>query len=147
AGADVVHEVRYRGEACGLIIYDSKNRRAWRNDFVAKLKEDKVRADAAHAVLASMAFPRGEEELCVEAGVIIVHPKRAVYIAHVLRASMIALHRQGLTLQERGTKMVALYRYMSSGEFRQRLHEASDLVDKLRQLEVQERDDHEKRWK
>jgi hypothetical protein len=60
---------------------------------------------------------------------------------------MIALHRQSLSLHERGTKMVALYRYMTSIEFSQRLQEAGELVDKLRQLDAQERDDHEKRWK
>jgi len=147
AGADVIQDVRYHGEVCGRIIYDSKNRRAWRNDFVPKLKEDKAQADAAHAVLVSRAFPRGDEEMCIEDGVIVVHPKRAVYIAQVLRASMIELHRQGLSLQERGTKMVALYRYMTSGDFRQRLREASELVGNLRQLDTLERDDHEKRWK
>lgn len=147
AGADVIHEVRYRGQSCGLIVYDSKNRRAWRSDFIGKLKDDKARSGAAHAVLASIAFPRGQEEMCIEDGVIVVHPKRAVQVAAVLRASLVALHRQGLSLQERGTKMAALYRYITSTEFRQRLREAGELVDKLRALDTQERGDHEKRWK
>ncbi len=43
--------------------------------------------------------------------------------------------------------MAALYRYMSSGDFRQRLREAGELVDKLRQLDAEERDRHEKVWK
>lgn len=146
-GADVIQEVRYRGEVCGTIIYDSKNRRAWRSDFVAKLKEDKAQIGAAHAVLASVSFPRGEQELCVEDGVIVVHPKRAIYIAHVLRSSMITLHRQGLSLKERTGKMAELYRYLSSGDFTQRVREAEELVDKLRELDSQERDSHEKNWK
>jgi len=52
---------------------------------------------------------------------------------------MIAFHRQGLSLQQRGTKMAALYCYMASGNSG-RSSGSGELVDKLRQLEVQERE-------
>src|SRR5262245_33595098 len=33
-GADVIHEIVHKGQVCGKIIYDSKNRNAWKSDFV-----------------------------------------------------------------------------------------------------------------
>src|SRR6516225_5174990 len=43
-GADVVHEVVHNGKVCGKIIYDSKNRNAWQNEFASKLRADKLAA-------------------------------------------------------------------------------------------------------
>ena len=41
-GADVIHEVVHNGKVCGKIIYDAKNRNAWQNEFVNKLRADKI---------------------------------------------------------------------------------------------------------
>ncbi len=35
-GADIVHEVIHNGRICGRIVYDAKNRDAWRNDYATK---------------------------------------------------------------------------------------------------------------
>ena len=35
AGADIKHVVIHNGKECGIIVYDSKDRGAWRNDYVA----------------------------------------------------------------------------------------------------------------
>jgi DNA repair exonuclease SbcCD ATPase subunit len=42
SGADLLHEVFYKGESCGRIIIDAKNRQAWQNGFVTKLRQDQV---------------------------------------------------------------------------------------------------------
>src|ERR1700722_257881 len=39
-GADILHEILYKGEVCGRIVVDSKNRQAWQNAFVDKLRKD-----------------------------------------------------------------------------------------------------------
>src|SRR5262245_56927414 len=49
AGADVRHEVCHNGVVCGSILYDSKARQAWRNDYVTKLRDDQIADDANHA--------------------------------------------------------------------------------------------------
>lgn len=48
AGADILHEVLYKGESWGKIICDSKNCQGWQNAFVAKLRQDQVEAGAEH---------------------------------------------------------------------------------------------------
>src|SRR3984885_11836178 len=71
AGADIQHEVLYKGVSCGKIIVDSKNRQSWQNSFVTKLRQDQVEAGAEHAVLATTVFPAGKKEMCIESGVIV----------------------------------------------------------------------------
>lgn len=57
-GADIIHKVMANNRECGRIVYDSKNRSAWRNDYVAKLHNDMIAARAEHAILATSVFPR-----------------------------------------------------------------------------------------
>src|SRR3989442_15334599 len=71
AGADIIHVVKHNGKECGKIIYDSKNRKGWRDDYVTKLREDQIAAKAEHAILSACKFPAGAHQLEVREGVII----------------------------------------------------------------------------
>ena len=146
-GADILHDVRYKGATCGRIVYDSKNHKAWRTEFLTKLRHDKARHDATAAVLVTTAFPSGSRYFCVDGDVCIVHPDAVAHIAGVLRRSLIALHRQGLSLQARSGKVAALYQYLASGDFADQIKTAEGLVADLRTLDARERDAHEKVWK
>ncbi len=75
-GADVIHEIVHKGQVCGKIIYDSKNRNAWKSEFVTKLRADQLAERAEHAVLSSNKFPAGTQQLHIQDGVIIAHPGR-----------------------------------------------------------------------
>jgi hypothetical protein len=44
AGADIIHDVVHGGKVCGRIVYDAKNRNAWRNEYVSKLRQDQSAA-------------------------------------------------------------------------------------------------------
>src|SRR5262249_3624669 len=105
AGADIHHEGFHNGQCCGLIVIDSKNRQVWQNTFVTKLRRDQLDAVAHHAILATTVFPSGEKELCVRDGVILVSPARTIFVVQLLRASMVRLHIQGLSMKERNAKM------------------------------------------
>lgn len=146
AGADIHHEVFHKGQSCGLIVFDSKNRKIWQNTFVTKLRQDQVVAEARHAILATTVFPSGEKELCIRDGVIIVTPARAVFIVQLLRSSMVRMHIQGLSAKERNAKMGRLYTYMTSEACAQRFREATKLTDDLLAIDVQETRDHQSVW-
>lgn len=49
AGADIRHDVVHNGKKCGTIVYDSKNRNAWRDEYATKLRVDQIAAKAEHA--------------------------------------------------------------------------------------------------
>src|SRR4029077_14100711 len=100
--------------------------------------------DAAVAVLVTTVFPAGMRYFCVESDICIVHADAVVHLAGVLRRSLIALHRQGLSLQARSGKMAALYKYLGSGDFADQIKTAEGLVTDLRTLDARERDAHDK---
>jgi len=145
-GADVIIEVMHRGESCGKIIVDSKNRKSWQNRYVEKIRQDQDAAKAAHAVLATSVFPSGDKDVCIREGVVIVKPQAVVAIVSILRDSMLREHIQGLGLEKRSQKAARLYDYLTSGEFQQKLVAARRVGDELEQLDVEEHKAHSKIW-
>jgi hypothetical protein len=146
-GADIVHEVLYKGETCGRIIVDSKNRQSWQNVFVTKLRQDQVEAGAEHAILATTVFPAGRKEMCIESGVIVMAPARVVYIVQLLRQGMVTMHVKGLSIKERTTKMSRLYKLITSESYSGKFSEANKLTQDILDLEVQEKTSHDNVWK
>ena len=146
-GADVLHEVSYKGQPCGTIIIDSKNHQSWRVDFVTKLRQDQVDARAEHAILTTAAFPAGKKEMCIESDVIVVAPARVTYIVQLLRNAMITMHVRGLSLKERSTKMTRLYKLITSESYSHKFAEAGRLAKEILELDVKEKKEHDNTWK
>jgi len=147
AGADILQEVLYKGESCGKIIIDSKNRQGWKDEFVPKLRLDQVNAKAEHAILATTVFPEGKKEMCIESGVIVIAPARVVHIVQLLRDAMVTMHVKGLSLKERSSKMTRLYTLITSETYSRKFSEAGKLTDEILDLDVQEKKAHDNVWK
>lgn len=147
-GADIRHGVVHKGAECGAIMIDSKNRQAWRNDYVTKLREDQMTDKADHAVLATNVFPAGKKELYVDkdTGVVVVSRARAVEVVGLLRDSMLRMHRLGLSQEQRAEKRELLYRYLTSEEYRQHAAEAVRLTQEMVELDIEETKTHQKVW-
>jgi len=146
-GADILHEVLYKGVCCGKIIVDSKNRQRWGWEFVTKLRQDQVEAGAEHAILATTVFPAGKKEMCIESGVIVIAPARVVHITQLLRDAMVTMHVKGLSLQERSSKMARLYKLITSEFYSKKFSEAGKLTEEILELDVQEKKAHDNVWK
>lgn len=146
-GADIRQEVRYKGVAAGVILFDSKNRKAWQATFASKLKEDQIAANADHAILSTTAFPAGKKELCVESDVIIARPGRVRDLVQILRIEIIKAHVAGLTNQKRAEKREALYHYISSETYRQKTAEVTRLTEEVLGVDVSEKEQHDRTWK
>lgn len=145
-GADIVVEVMHRGESCGKIVIDSKNRKAWRDHYVDKLRQDRDAAKAEHAVLATSVFPSGSRDLCIRDGVVIVRPHGVVTIVRVFRGSLVGNHIRRLGAVQRETKAERLYAYMNSADFRQGLSGMLGACEEIEQLDVDEQRAHNKVW-
>lgn len=147
AGVDIIHEVRHEGNVCGKIVYDSKNRNAWRNDYVTKLRSDQLAAKADHSVLSSAAFPSGKKQLHVQDSVVIVNPQRAVVVAEMLRKHMVTVHGLRLSGQARNEKTAQLYDLMTSERGTQHFERVTSLTESLEDIDVQEQKAHTATWK
>jgi hypothetical protein len=146
-GADILHEILYKGQVCGRIIIDSKNRKAWQDGFITKLRADQIAAKADHAILSTNVFKSGKKELFVENGVIAVSPARVVYIIELLRAAILRMHTLGLSAKERAGKMAELYKLITSSEYTHKFEELGRLAEDLSELDVEETKEHQRVWK
>jgi len=147
AGVDIIHEVRVDGNVCGKIVYDSKNRNAWRNDYVTKLRSDQLAAKADHSVLSSAAFPSGEKQLHIQDSVVIVNPLRAVVVAEMLRKHMLTVHGLRLSGQDRNEKTAQLYDLMTSERGSQYFERVTSLTESMEDVDVAEQKQHTATWK
>lgn len=146
-GADIVHNVVQKGHLCGCIVYDSKNRAAWRNDYVTKLRKDQLAAKADHAILASRVFPAGAKQLCIRDGVILANPARVVALVEMIRAHVIQIAGLRLTQEAREQKMAKLYDFITSDRCAQLLDHIDALTDDMLEVEVKEKKAHDATWK
>jgi hypothetical protein len=147
AGGDILHEVLYKGDSCGRVIIDCKNRQSWQYAFVTKLRQDQIEAGAEHAILATTVFPSGKKEMSIESSVIVVSPARVAYIVQLLRNAMVTMHVKGLSMKERSTKMARLYKLITSDAYTQKLAEATKLTEEILEIDVQEKKTHDNVWK
>ena len=147
-GANIIHRVLHKGRECGSIIFDSKNRQAWRDSYLERLREDQIAAKADHAILTTRFFPQGRKELYIDqaTGIIVVNHARIIEIVNIVRLFMIQLHRQDLTLEQRAEKKEKLYEYLTSEDYRQEIAEASRLSDEMAELDVEEVKAHQNVW-
>jgi len=146
-GADILHKAIHNGRVCGSIIYDSKNRNAWRNEYVTKLREDQLAARSEHAILATAVFPAGAKQLHIQDSVIITNPARAIALVQLLRRHIVQTHALRLSNEARDQKTLQLYEFITSDRCAQLLGRIESLTDAILDLEVKEQAAHESTWK
>ncbi len=147
-GADLVHHVKGPdGHACGMILWETKNTKAWSDRWTTKLKDDAVMTRATVSVLVSSSLPANVERFGYRDGIWVTDYSSMIGLATALR-----MHLQELSFDKRasagkGEKMEALYDYLSGPEFRQKV---VAIVETFTGMKVQldkERRAMERLWK
>jgi hypothetical protein len=146
-GKYILHTVRHNGVSCGSLLINSKHRQLWKDEFAMKLRDEQVEMKADHAILPTLAFPRGKKELCIRNDIIVVSPARVTCVIDLLRDSMIRMTQQGLSMTARAGKVDALYNFISSEDYMQRFREVEKISSSLLELDTQEKKEHDKVWK
>jgi hypothetical protein len=145
-GSDIIHEVLHKGKVCGQIVYDAKNRDAWRNDYVTKLREDQIAAKAEHAILSSHKFPADARQLHLQEGVIIANPARVLAVVEILRRHILQTYELRMSHQERDQKTEALYAFITSERCGQLLDSVEIAANKMLELDQAELRTHKRTW-
>ncbi|MGE3829500.1 MAG: DUF2130 domain-containing protein [Parvibaculaceae bacterium] len=146
-GADILHTVIHNGKECGKIIYDSKNHKAWRTEFVTKLASDQMAAKAEHAILSTSKFPADVRHLHVQDGVVLCGPARVVTIAQIVRQHLVQTHTLRLSNEQRTQKTAALYDFITSERCTSLFARIDTHTDDLLELQVKEKKAHDTTWK
>jgi hypothetical protein len=118
-GADCLQTVNTRSKPnCGLIYYESKRTKHFQPTWIEKFKSD-IRDRGAHiGVLVTEVMPSDMERLGLKDGVWICSFEEFKGLCGVLRQSVIQLSNAIASQENKGDKMVMLYNYLTSNEFR-----------------------------
>jgi hypothetical protein len=145
-GADVIHEVIHNGKTCGKIVYDAKNRNAWQNEFVTKLRADKIAQAADHAILSSNKFPKDTAHVHYQDGVIIASPARVTAIVQLLRDQVVRMHELRISKEGREQKSVELYAFITSEHCKALLDQLETQASRMLELDTREQEAHRRLW-
>lgn len=121
-GADCIQRVfNSAGQVCGALIWESKNHKAWSDNWFSKLKEDQLQARVEIAAICSTVLPKGVQRFdCID-GVWVCEPACAVPMAVALRHALIEAASSRVASEGRHGKMEQVYEYLCGPQFKQRV--------------------------
>jgi hypothetical protein len=147
-GADLIHTVRTpMGDECGVLLWETKNTKAWSNAWIPKLKDDMIQTRASIAVLVSVVLPNGVKRFGQVDGVWVSDPLCAIPLAAVLREQLEAVSRERTASVGKNEKMEALYGYLAGVEFKQKIEGIIEAFTSMQDQLLKERRAMEKHWK
>lgn len=112
----VVHEPQRQN--CGTIYYECKNTKHFKQDWVAKLRQNMLDRSANVGVLVSRARPRDTDQISNQGGIWICTPEEFKGLCYVLRDSLVQFSGAVLAQENRADKMGLLYDFLTGDEFR-----------------------------
>lgn len=151
-GGDIIHRITSRaGQAAGVMLWESKRAKDWSPAWIAKLKEDMRACGADIGVLVSMtgAAPREWHDgqlFGLHDEVWVTSWSAALQLAEVLRSGLLDVHKQRLISAGKGEKMEAVYDYLTSPQFAQKLKAVYGAFQKMREELESERSVTQQRW-
>ena len=118
-GADCLQVVNTRThQNCGTIYYESKRTKDFQPSWIEKFKEDMRNQNATIGVIVTEAMPKEMSRMGMKEGVWICNFDEFKGLCAVLRESVIQISQAVSTQENKGDKMVMLYDYLISNEFR-----------------------------
>lgn len=119
SGADCLQVVNTReNQNCGTIYYESKRTKAFQSAWIEKFKNDIRDKNATIGVLVTEVLPSDMERMGMKEGIWICTFEEFKGLSAVLRQSIIQLNQSIQTQENKGDKMVMLYDFLTSNEFR-----------------------------
>jgi hypothetical protein len=148
-GADVIQSVHLRsGAACGKIVWETKRAENWSNKWISKLKEDQQLVGGDIAVLVSTVLPAGiTDSMLLHEGVWLVKPELVKGLSEALRTVLIEAQRQRSISTGKGERMEALFDYICSNQFAQRIRSVVEGYEEMRIDLEKEKNAMQRIWK
>ena len=149
-GGDVVHRIVSRTlQPAGIILWETKRAKDWSPQWAQKLKEDMRAAGADLGVIVTMACPKEFENgqlFGLHEDIWVTSWSTSMHLAQVLRAGLLDVHKQRLASAGKGEKMEAVYDYLTSPQFAQKLKAVYGSFELMREELNKERASTEQRW-
>ena len=151
-GGDMLQQVMTRtGQAAGTILWETKRAKDWGPQWIPKLKEDMRACNAAVGILVTMpgALPRdwpAGAHFALYDDIWVTQPITAVGGAEAIRSGLIDLQRQRVLSAGKGEKAEAMYDYVTSPQFAQKLRAVGEAFQLMRKELESEMTVTKQRW-
>jgi hypothetical protein len=148
-GADVLQTVfTPTGQRCGTIIWEAKRAENWSDKWIQKLKDDQLEAKAEIAVIVTTDMPDGiEESFALLSDIWVAREHVVKPIAQTLRQMLIELNNLKLVNTGKNEKIEALYNYLCSPQFTQRVRAVVETFVSMKRDLDQEKNAVQRLWK
>lgn len=147
-GADCVQTIHTRElQNCGVICYESKNTKAWSDNWVSKLKQDMLNVNADLGVLVTTVYPNGMDRMGFVDGIWVCSLDEFKGSVSLLRESLIRVHVTVQKEENKSDKMSLLYNYLTGKEFSMQLKAIVDGFMSMQQELDKERRSLMASWK
>jgi len=127
-GADIIQTVLINNQVAGKIIWESKRTKQWKEEWIEKLKDDKMKSGCDIGVIITKTMPRESKGLLMKEGIIISEYSYLIPIAGLLRQNLINIKKVSISQNDRNRKESMLYEYIISNEFRDRVQSLVDSI-------------------
>lgn len=148
-GADVRQIVKSPGGTiCGVILWERKQTKAWKDEWIGKLKSDQRNEKADIAALVTAIFKtQAWNGMALYEGVWICNFSLILPLAMLLRKTLIDVAYQKAVASHRGSKAELIYEYITGHEFRQQIEALVEVYKEMHDQVQKERLVFEKSWK
>lgn len=143
---DILHRVNYKRKQIGLILYECKKTAKFQNSYIDQTKNAVASRNATYGVLVTTASKKETAGFWVERDILVVHPYGAIFIAEVLRRSIIEVNSLKISHSEMEKRAKELMQYMKSDDFKNCVEDSIDRAEELRDSLVKEMKTHKRVW-
>ncbi|MEM0346352.1 MAG: DUF2130 domain-containing protein, partial [Thermoplasmatales archaeon] len=146
-GPDIIQKIRSpTGYEAGLIAWEAKRTKEWKDEWVKKLKDDLINYKAEVGVIVTKTLPKEINNFGFKDGVLVTNFESAIPLAQILRLNLLEISRQKRINEGGDSPKEIIYRYFTSQQFRQRVESIVDSIKKMKEDLDSERRAMEKLW-
>lgn len=132
--ADLIQTVRNeRWQNIWVILWESKNTKAWSGDWIKKLKDDRIIAKADVCILISNTLPDNIKHFGLIGDVWVSEFAYFLALTVAVRDKLLSIHQVSKSLVWKEEKMEQLYSYLSSSEFKSKIENIIDAFKSMKE--------------
>ncbi|MGF1586576.1 MAG: DUF2130 domain-containing protein [Bacteroidales bacterium] len=118
-GGDCVQTVNtYTRQNCGMIYYESKRTKAFGGEWIEKFKADMRAKGVSIGIMVTQTMPRDMVRMGLKDGIWICSFEEFKALSAIMRDHIIKMSELSATQENKGDKMIMLYDYLVSPEFK-----------------------------
>jgi len=147
SGADIVQKVLApNGETAGIIIWETKQTKAWVEEWVSKLKDDGHRVKANLMVLATNILPKGIDHFGQYKGIWVTDFSSYLGLTAALRNNLLSIYSVALANENSQDKAQILYKHITSQSFVNRINTIMGIFTNMKDVIDKEKRAYENLW-